>query len=74
MRCARCGRMLFRPGVEVAITGGKVVAGPKCAELLQFGELGRPRRTRVMPPLRRRSSVGQGDLFGMTGLSGIGST
>lgn len=55
--------MLLRPGVQVAIAGGSVTAGPRCAELLQFGELGRPRRTRVMPPARRPRATPQIPLF-----------
>jgi hypothetical protein len=56
--------MLFRPGVEVAIAGAKVVAGPKCAELLQFGELGRPnRRTATGRMARRARATPQIPLF-----------
>lgn len=65
MRCARCGRMLLRPGVEVPIANGRVIAGPRCAELMTYGELGRPQRARIVSTApRRRRATGQGDLFG----------
>lgn len=65
MRCARCGRMLLRPGVEVPVAGGgKLIAGPRCAELLVYGELGRPRRGRVIVPVRRPRATPQLPLFG----------
>lgn len=57
--------MLLLGGQQVQLQGGPVTVGPSCAEKLIYGELGRPRRTRVMPPRRRRRADGQGDLFGM---------
>lgn len=74
MRCARCRRVLLLPGVPVELGGGRVIAGPRCAELLIYGELGRSRRRRVIPLLRRRRADGQADLFEMAAdLSGSGS-
>ncbi len=65
MHCARCGRMLLRPGVEATMDGAKVIAGPRCAEKLRYGDAGKPREPRLFDyrAPRRRRETGQRDLF-----------
>lgn len=67
MRCARCGRTLLRSGVAVQVGGVNapiVIAGPRCAELMRYGDGGRPRRARLFTshPIRQRTT-GQADMF-----------
>ena len=58
VKCARCGKPLIRPAVEIPARAGPIAFGPKCAKAAGLHNKHKPRQSEAVPTLE-----GQLELF-----------